>query len=91
MARQYRRMRVVAEHTDVPVPRVLWLGEAPGSLGAPFFVMERVEGRVPPDVMPCTYEGTWVRAASDAERDHLETSTTGLLARLQGQLPLEGA
>ncbi|WP_331000522.1 protein kinase family protein [Streptomyces luteolifulvus] len=25
MARQYRTMRLVAEHSDVPVPRVLWL------------------------------------------------------------------
>jgi aminoglycoside phosphotransferase (APT) family kinase protein len=85
MARQYRTVRLVAEHTDVPVRRVLWLEVDPGSLDAPFFVMERVEGRVPPNVMPCTREGTWVHAASDAERDHLETATTGLLARLHDQ------
>src|SRR5689334_22720505 len=30
MARQYRTLRVVAEHSDLPVPRVLWLEEDPG-------------------------------------------------------------
>ncbi|MGW1005286.1 phosphotransferase family protein [Streptomyces sp. NPDC002520] len=88
MARQYRTLRLVAEHTDVPVPRVLWLEEDPGPLGAPFFVMERVAGRVPPDVMPYTYEGSWLHAASDAEREHLEAATIGLLGRLHDQVPV---
>ncbi|MGW1169558.1 phosphotransferase family protein [Streptomyces sp. NPDC002550] len=91
MARQYRTLRLVAERTDVPVPRVLWLEEDPGPLGAPFFVMERVAGRVPPDVMPYTYEGSWLHGASDAEREHLEASTVALLARLHDQVPLAEA
>ncbi|MGN5378063.1 phosphotransferase family protein [Streptomyces lasalocidi] len=87
MARQYRTLRLVAERTDVPVPRVLWLEEDPEPLGAPFFVMARVAGRVPPDVMPYTYEGSWLHAASEAEREHLEAATIGLLARLHDQVP----
>lgn len=47
MARQYRTMRLVATHTDLPVPRTLWLEEDPAHLGAPFFVMARADGRVP--------------------------------------------
>ncbi|WP_225821880.1 phosphotransferase family protein [Streptomyces naphthomycinicus] len=91
MARQYRTLRLVAEHTDVPVPRVLWLEEDPGPLGAPFFVMARVAGRVPPDVMPYTYEGGWLHGASDTEREHLEAATVGLLARLHDQVPVSRA
>jgi aminoglycoside phosphotransferase (APT) family kinase protein len=91
MPRQYRTLRVVAEHSDLPVPRVLWLEEDPGPLGAPFFVMERVQGRVPPDVMPYTYEGNWLHAASDAERERLEAASVGLLARLHDQVPPEEA
>ncbi|MCX5058580.1 MULTISPECIES: phosphotransferase family protein [unclassified Streptomyces] len=91
MPRQYRTMRVVAEHSDLPVPKVLWLEEDPGPLGAPFFVMERVEGRVPPDVMPYTYEGNWLHAASDAEREHLEAASVGILALLHDQVPPEEA
>ncbi|MFG2881052.1 phosphotransferase family protein [Streptomyces sp. NPDC048297] len=91
MARQYRTLRLVAEHTDVPVPRVLWLEEDPGPLGAPFFVMERAPGRVPPDVMPYTYERSWLHTASDAECEHLEAATIGLLGRLHDQVPLTEA
>ncbi|MGY6021124.1 phosphotransferase family protein [Streptomyces spinosirectus] len=87
MPRQYRTMRVVAEHSDLPVPRVLWLEEDPGPLGAPFFVMERVQGRVPPDVMPYTYQGNWLHAATDDERERLEAASVGLLARLHDQVP----
>ncbi|MCX5383635.1 phosphotransferase family protein [Streptomyces sp. NBC_00083] len=91
MARQHRVMRLVAEHTDVPVPRVRWLEEDPGPLGAPFFVMDRAEGRVPPDVMPYTYEGNWLHAADDAERARLQDATIGVIARLHGQFPVQEA
>ena len=43
--REFRVMRALSG-TDVPVPRVLWLEEDPGILGTPFYVMERVEGRI---------------------------------------------
>ncbi|MGW0533708.1 phosphotransferase family protein [Streptomyces sp. NPDC003032] len=88
MPRQYRTMRLVADRTDLPVPRVLWLEEDPGPLGAPFFVMERVEGRVPPDVMPYTYEGNWLHAATDGERAHLEEASVRIVARLHDQVPV---
>ncbi|GAA2098260.1 phosphotransferase family protein [Streptomyces albiaxialis] len=91
MARQYRVQRLVAEHSDVPVPRVLWLEEDERPLGAPFFVMERVEGRVPPDVMPYTYEGNWLHSATPAERAALEEGTLSVLARLHGQVPADRA
>jgi len=91
MPRQYRTMRLVADRTDLPVPAVRWLEEDPGPLGAPFFVMERAEGRVPPDVMPYTYEGNWLHAATDAEREHLEAASVALIARLHDQVPLSEA
>jgi len=87
LPRQFRTMRLVADRTDLPVPEVRWLEEDPGPLGAPFFVMERVEGRVPPDVMPYTYEGNWLHAATDAEREGLEAASIGLIARLHDQVP----
>ncbi|WP_328934754.1 MULTISPECIES: phosphotransferase family protein [unclassified Streptomyces] len=89
--RQFRTMRLVAERTELPVPGVRWLEEDPGPLGAPFFVMERAEGRVPPDVMPYTYEGNWLHAATDAEREHLEAASVALIARLHDQVPLAEA
>ncbi|WP_306320716.1 MULTISPECIES: phosphotransferase family protein [unclassified Streptomyces] len=91
MPRQYRTMRLAAEHTGLPVPRVLWLEEDEGPLGAPFFVMERVAGRVPPDVMPYTYEGNWLHAATDDERERLEDASIRVLARLHDGVPTPGA
>ncbi|MFJ3420519.1 phosphotransferase family protein [Streptomyces sp. NPDC086082] len=89
--RQFRTMRLVAERTELPVPGVRWLEADPGPLGAPFFVMERAEGRVPPDVMPYTYEGNWLHAATDAEREHLEAASVALIARLHDQVPVNEA
>jgi len=43
--REFRVMRAL-EKTDVPVPRVLWLEEDESVLGTPFYLMERLEGRV---------------------------------------------
>ncbi|MBW5481572.1 phosphotransferase family protein [Streptomyces bambusae] len=91
MPRQHRVMDLVARHTDLPVPRVRWLEEDPGPLGAPFFVMDRAEGRVPPDVMPYTYEGNWLHGATDAERAELQEESIALLARLHDQFPAKEA
>ncbi|MFE3647587.1 phosphotransferase family protein [Streptomyces sp. NPDC059152] len=91
MPRQYRTMELVADRTDLPVPRTLWLEEDPAHLGAPFFVMARATGRVPPDVMPYTYEGSWLHDATDAERDRLEAASVSVLARLHDQVPAESA
>ncbi|WP_199547951.1 phosphotransferase family protein [Streptomyces sp. N35] len=91
MERQHRVMRLVGEHTKLPVPRVQWLEPDPGPLGAPFFVMERKDGRVPPDVMPYTYEGNWLHSASDAERERLEEASIVLIAKLHDQFPVEEA
>lgn len=43
--REFRVLRAL-EKTEVPVPRALWLEEDTGILGTPFYVMERLEGRV---------------------------------------------
>jgi aminoglycoside phosphotransferase (APT) family kinase protein len=51
--REFRVLRALAD-TPVPVPRALWLEEDPGVLGTPFYVMERLEGRVFADAaLPC--------------------------------------
>jgi aminoglycoside phosphotransferase (APT) family kinase protein len=89
MERQYRTIRLVAERTKVPVPRLLRLETDPGPLGAAGFLMERVDGRVPPDVMPYTYGGNWLFDANPAERGQLEQGTLEVLVALHG-VPAEG-
>ncbi|WP_031465634.1 phosphotransferase family protein [Sciscionella sediminilitoris] len=83
MGEQFHTMRLVRAHSEVPVPEVLWLEEDPGVLGAPFFVMRRAYGAVPPDVMPYNFE-SWVTAASAEQQANLAANTVDILAALHG-------
>ena len=84
LARQARVMTDARRWAPtVPIPEVVLEEPDPSWLGTPFFVMERIDGRVPPDVMPYTFE-SWVLDATDAERDHLRRASVELLADLHG-------
>ena len=48
--------------TDIPVPEILWLEEDRGVVGCPFYVMKKIEGRVPPDVPNYHAEGVFFDA-----------------------------
>ncbi len=63
---QYDLLRALAD-SPVPVPRVFWFEEDATLLGAPFFAMERLDGRVPADNPPYTYDG-WLLDASPEEQ-----------------------
>jgi aminoglycoside phosphotransferase (APT) family kinase protein len=76
---QFRVMQVVGEHADVPVPRVLWLELDIAAIGAPFFVMQRVDGRVPPDNMPYPM-GSWLLDADEADQRALQDASVRVLA-----------
>ncbi len=79
---QYATIRLVAELTDVPVPPALWSEPDPGAIGSPFFVMGRVDGRVPPDVLPYNFGDSWLHDATPDEQRHLQDATVDVLARL---------
>lgn len=79
---QFEVIRKVGELTDVPVPRVRWLENTGDVLGTPFFVMDYVEGVVPPDVMPYTFGGNWFADAPVERQRELQDATVGVLARL---------
>lgn len=85
---QFKTLQLVAGESDVPVPQVRWLETDREALGAPFFVMDRVAGRVPPDVMPYTMD-SWLLTAGESERRHLQNATVGVLARLHA-IPVAG-
>ncbi|WP_372572238.1 phosphotransferase family protein [Ruegeria jejuensis] len=48
--REFRVLHALAE-TDVPVPNALWLEEDPSIVGTPFYLMDRLDGRV---ISDCT-------------------------------------
>ena len=80
---QFDVMALVGGATDVPVPEVLWF-EGDGSvIGAPFFVMARSAGDVPPDVMPYTFpDSCWLNGASTVDQARLQGSAVEALAAL---------
>lgn len=76
---QYRSLKALRENSDVPVPEVYWLEKDPSVLGASFFVMERLEGRAPPDTPPYNLSG-WLTDLSDEERRTLWSNAVEVLA-----------
>ncbi len=79
---QFDVIRKVGELTDVPVPRVRWLENTGDVLGTPFFVMDYVDGLVPPDVMPYTFGNNWFADAPAERQRELQDATVGVLAQL---------
>ena len=82
MARQFEVIRLVGELSSVPVPRVWWLEPEVEAIGTPFFVMERIDGDVPPDVMPYNFGDSWLFDAGAAEQRRLQDASVALLASL---------
>ena len=79
---QFDVIRQVGELTDVPVPRVQWLDADGTVLGTPFFLMDCVDGIVPPDVMPYTFGDNWFADAPAEKQRELQDSTVEVLAKL---------
>ena len=82
MEGQFNTIRTVGELTDVPVPRALWCEPDPAVIGSPFFVMGRIDGVVPPDVMPYTFGDNWLFDSQRDQQNKLQESTVDVIARL---------
>ena len=82
LGRQFDAIRLVGELTDVPVPRVWWSEPDAAAIGSPFFVMSRVDGRVPPDVMPYNFGDSWLYHAAPDDQRRLQDATVDVIARL---------
>ncbi|MGN9839587.1 phosphotransferase family protein [Nonomuraea sp. H19] len=78
---QFEIMRLAREKAGIPAPRALWFEPDPRPLGTPFFVMERADGEVPPDVMPYTFGG-WLCDAAPEDQRRLQDAAVGILAAL---------
>src|SRR4051794_39322630 len=81
MVREHRVLTAL-EGTAVPVPRVLYLGDADGPLGVPFYVMERVIGHVSRNGLPRAY------ADEPAQRAAIGAALVDVLADLHAVDPL---
>jgi aminoglycoside phosphotransferase (APT) family kinase protein len=83
---QYRVMQAVHAHGVVPVAQPLWFESDPALVGAPFFMMERVRGRVAVSIPPYATTG-WVSEATPAQRRKMWENGVRTLAAIQ-QTPL---
>ena len=57
VTQQYLSMKLLGENSDVPVPHMRWAERDASIIGGPFFMMDRLNGKVPGDVPPYTQEG----------------------------------
>jgi len=84
LQRQFDVIRLVGELSSVPVPKVWWSDASGTSTGVPLFAMERVDGVVPPDVMPYTFGDNWLFDATPTQQRTLQDSSVEVLANLHG-------
>ena len=77
---QYRVMHALAGE-GVPIPRLVWQERDRSVIGSPFYVMERIEGRIPPDTPPYHGEG-WMKEISPDERASIWWSGLEVLSRI---------
>lgn len=84
LGREFELFRVLDGQPGVPVPKPIALEQDDESIiGAPFFVMERIDGRVATDDPPYTVEG-WVTELTDSERATLSDNGLKALAAVHG-------
>jgi len=82
IARMANVQRGLRDHSDVPVANVRWLEEDAAILGAPFYVMDKLEGLVP-DESPVPYPVSgWVHEATADQRRTMWTSLIEAMAKL---------
>lgn len=79
---QYQVMKTLHDGNYVRVAHPLWFEEDPAVLGAPFFVMEKVAGRVPVSHPPYAKSG-WLAEAAPEQRRRLWDGAVRQLAAIQ--------
>ena len=77
---QYRAMKTVADAGVAPVPPLFGYEPDPAVLGAPFFLMGFVDGRIPADVPRYTEAGFVVDEATPGERRRMVLSAIDTIA-----------
>lgn len=85
---QFDVIRLVSSHTAAPVPKLRWIETDESVIGGAFIVMNRITGKVPPDVMPYTIE-SFLLDANVNERQRLEDLSVEVLAEIH-KTPISG-
>jgi aminoglycoside phosphotransferase (APT) family kinase protein len=78
---QYRLMDILARRTALPMPRMYAYEADPSWVGAPFMVMERVEGNPVPDIPPYFVSG-WLKDSPPEAQARAWWSTVDVVAAI---------
>jgi len=78
---QYRVMETLSDKTDIPAPTMLGLEQDAGVLGVPFYIMRKVEGRIPTDMPPYNMDGWMMHETTLAQRESLWNAGLDTMAR----------
>lgn len=81
LSHQVRMLRLAAD-AGLPVPAVVGEEPDPTVLGRPFFVMERVPGRVPPDDDPPFTRAGFLFEASTADQRRFHDAAVDVITRV---------
>lgn len=82
IARMAKVQQDLRDHSVVPVANVRWYEEDPSLLGAPFYVMDRMRGRVPDESPKPYHSDGWLLSAAPEERRQLWLSMLQAMAEL---------
>lgn len=81
LAKEAAVIKALAEHSRVPVPQVYFFEQDPSVFGAPFLVMQRIDGRIPADDPPFTAAG-WVLDLTADQRRKMWHNSIDVLAQI---------
>jgi len=84
---QYEVMKLIGETTSVPMPAMRWFEPDASWLGAPFFVMSKVAGRIPADDPNYNIEG-FVADATVEQRQRLWHTAMDAFTALHNEVPV---
>lgn len=85
LAMQYRVMDTLGRETPVKAPPLLGLETDPAVLGNPFYIMERIDGRVPGDMPPYTMGGWLMEEVGPEQRRNLWCAGLKAMAEIHRQ------
>jgi aminoglycoside phosphotransferase (APT) family kinase protein len=87
---QHDVMKAIAAHSDTAVPVIAFSEPGGDVIGQPFFLMERIDGRVPSD-FPLFHSEGWVADLAVAERTRLWWNAVSEMTRLHRIDPAHAA
>lgn len=81
---QYAAMDALGTIPGIPVPALIAQEPTGTVLGMPFYIMQKTDGLIPPDIPPYHLDG-WIVASTPLDREHLWWSSLEKMARLHNQ------